>query len=232
MKIISRFRDYYDTVSAQYLDKETIYKREHSVIEIKDREDIPTVAHFFIYNSTNNNYDVNFSIIGFCGQLIPVVTIKDRFSNHSVGFYNLEDLKKYVVENKVPIKDEGRRRSTRWWKWYSYDLSIQEIELFFQNQEKFDKLKDLFGFHNVPVFVVRTETNSYKGLKLSLNPMLANYSFAKIKDPYSAHQDLYTFIAGNLRQPDRPMIQISNQDKIDKHGFDKHSFRKMPTKKK
>lgn len=228
MRIISPFKDYYDSVSGQYLDKEITYNRSHSVVDIKDREDIPVVARF-VEKMGDSYYNVNFSIVGFCGQLYPVVTIRNDKEKRSVGFYYLDDFKKYVKENNISIRDEQRYRN-KWWRWSSYNLSIQEVELFFQNREKFEKLNRLFSKYNTPVFVVRTEGNAYNGLKISINPMLSNYSFVKVKDPYSAHQDLYTYVSGHLNQQSNEMVEISNEDKIHKHGFDKHSFRKMPTK--
>jgi hypothetical protein len=75
---------------------------------------------------------------------------------------------------------------------------------------------------------LRLVNQSYE---LVINPLLKKYSFFKMRDPFSAHQELYQFVGGYLKQPTRPMVEISDKDKVHKHGFDKWSFRQKGTKK-
>ena len=56
---------------------------------------------------------------------------------------------------------------------------------------------------------------------------LGRLEFFKKFDSYQAFQELSMWI-GNLSQPGSEMYQLSDDELIAKHGFDKWSFRKMP----
>lgn len=243
MRIISRFKDYYDSVSHQYLDREIIYVRDSSILEI-DRKEVPEVDKFsFSVSWAEAKYYFTMEIIGFCGKLYPVVTIETEdlrldFSKMGqphkktkIGFYDIESIRTFVQENKIPIK-EGNKYKYRWF--YSYGDTLEDLDHFLKSTKDFNKIEGFFRKYNVPVFVIRENPEQVRSIKrdLILNPMLRSYSFAKIMHPYSAHQELYQFVDSYLRKPDREMLPVSDLHKIAKHGFDKHSFRKGPTKSK
>jgi hypothetical protein len=57
--------------------------------------------------------------------------------------------------------------------------------------------------------------------------MLSEWEFYKIKDVYTAFQDISMYISGVLGTQSPELIKIDNNTKIHKHGFDvKKSFRK------
>jgi len=56
---------------------------------------------------------------------------------------------------------------------------------------------------------------------------LRELNFQRVLDPWAAWQELSMWVA-NLARPDRPMVQLSDQDVAKKHGYDKWSFRRMP----
>jgi hypothetical protein len=226
MKIISTFRDYYDSVSHQYLDKEIVYMRGQTMLNLDKAavEKYPRLdSHCRGFGDSTSMY-TSAEIIGFCGKLYPVIVIK--FGKLSGHFYSYETLEKFVIENELPLK-AGKRR----WYWRdTYDLSLLvECKRFLENTEKFKAMEYLFGDHNAPVFLYRISDNRRQ---LIFNPMLKFYDFVTVKDPFTAHQDLYQYVSGHLKQPQKPMVEISDKDKIHKHGFDKWSFRKMPKDKK
>lgn len=240
MKILSRFKDYYDSISHQYMDKKILYIRDPKVIEI-DRKEVPEVYNFEIVNYKVNPaqpWYFNMEIIGFCGKLVPVVTIATwsdeqdphKFQKVKFGFYTIEEVRRFVKENRIPI-EEGKRY--RWF--YSYSETLDSLARFLESTKDFNKLNDFFRKYNVPAFSIRMQPDTYRSrrnpIQLVLNPMLRNYAFAKVKDPFSAHQDLYQYVGAFLSQPEREMIQISDLDRLHKHGFDKWSFRKPPKPK-
>ena len=63
-----------------------------------------------------------------------------------------------------------------------------------------------------------------------VDPLLKDYSFQKVLDPYTAFQELDAWIGGVLGQNPQPS-EVPDKYKIEQHGFDKHSFRKLPEKK-
>lgn len=237
MKIISKFKDFYDSISHKYLDKEILYVRESKTLNV-DSKDIPNVARFAFRMGTDvPDYVFSLEIIGFCGRLYPVVVVSNsgisatKYNKGMIGFFDIEDLKKFVHENKIPIR-EDRKYRLKIWRFHNYQETVEDFERFFSNKENFNKLEGIFLEHNAPVFVARMEKYSKDGYKIVLNPILKNYSFTKVKDPFSAHQELYQFVSGYLKSPERDMVTISDEDKIHKHGFNKWSFRKLPGKKK
>lgn len=62
--------------------------------------------------------------------------------------------------------------------------------------------------------------------QIILNPVLKEIEFYKKIDSFTAFQELSMFISGIMGGKSPCMIEISNDDKIAKHGFDKYSFRK------
>jgi hypothetical protein len=60
-----------------------------------------------------------------------------------------------------------------------------------------------------------------------INPdCLKESGFAKCIDPYTLFQELDMWVSGVLGMPANAMVEVSNDTKIHKHGFDKGSFRK------
>lgn len=57
---------------------------------------------------------------------------------------------------------------------------------------------------------------------------MGKFDFARVVDPYTMFQEISMWVGGILAGSGRPMVEISDEDKIGKHGFDSWSFRKMP----
>lgn len=55
---------------------------------------------------------------------------------------------------------------------------------------------------------------------------LKELQFYKVFDAVSAFQELDMWMSGALGMPGNPMVEISDTDRIAKHGYDKWSFRK------
>ncbi len=209
MRIISKFHDYYDSVQRTGMDKEIVYVRETKESLIK--------SQFDIYCRGSSNYTVNMLYLGFCGQIYKIYTIS-KVDEPIRIYYDYEQFKEESLALGATGKyDFGRR----WW--------MSGYDKFRDSDTK--PLLEFFHKYQVPVFIVMHSSERGKH-KLVLNPNLKQYKFQTIKDTYTAYQDIFQFVAGVLNAPENKMVQISNQDKIDKHGFDKHSFRKLPTKKK
>lgn len=64
---------------------------------------------------------------------------------------------------------------------------------------------------------------------LILNPRLADLNMANVLDPASAFQEVSQFISGVAPGQQMPMVEISDEDKVHKRGFDpKYGFRTRP----
>jgi hypothetical protein len=63
-----------------------------------------------------------------------------------------------------------------------------------------------------------------------INPNLKSIEFFKIKDAFSTFQEISMFLGNSLIVQNK-QSEISDKDKIGKHGYDKWSFRKEPNLK-
>ena len=73
----------------------------------------------------------------------------------------------------------------------------------------------------------------YKNLWYYNTDGLKHYEFQKRLDPYQAFQELSMFIGGVLPRQGNPMIELTGEKiMLNKHGFDKWTFRKQPSAKR
>ena len=78
-----------------------------------------------------------------------------------------------------------------------------------------------------PVFAAtfRRYHNQWKGW-IEWDAILRYYDFVRVFGPYAAFQEVEMFMA-NLASPEKVIPEISNEDRIESHGFDlKESFRR------
>jgi len=255
MKIISKFHDYYDIALAQGRDDSIIYLREEKedkfLFKYEDTSYLSSIYKEMPYIDTYNAY-YNYSgkkmcFIGFCGKMYPYLTFKykpkdslitiERIlynSNDVMNFFTVCDYKKELENFMFPKKEKLN-------KWNRQDKF---------NENTFDKYidkysgkagcEDIFLKYKVPIFIIELDYY-YKRIwggkhifdegKIILNPCLKDIEFFRIVNPYIAFQEIEMFLSGVLGFPAPPMVEITDKDKLTKQGFDKWSFRKMPTKK-
>lgn len=238
MKIISKFKDYYDGIAHQYPDKEILYLRERKIVFPK-KEEVPELRVNAInvkwdrYNRQRAEWATSLEVIGFCGRFYPAVVIKNTLGPdpiiHRVA-YSIAELAQALAEKKIGLPDRDR---LVWYYRDRYDHHRTDYERYFQTEVKGEKIANIFALYNTPCFVVRPDSVDEFRSKtiIELNPCLKDYEFPRIVDPYTAYQELNMFIGGVLRRPEQPMIAISDKDKAHKRGFDKWSFRRPPRKK-
>ena len=67
------------------------------------------------------------------------------------------------------------------------------------------------------------------GKRVIIDARLNAFQFQKVKDPYTAYMELDSFISGTFGKSCGDIVQISDKDKVHKHGFDpKYGFRTRP----
>lgn len=207
MRIFSNYKDYYDVIE-QGSDGNIIFKR--NVHEFDILNDLKVLKDYMIINNvitpilkTNGKLGYGrefhkFLIIGFCGQVFPLVKVDN---NYLYGKNEINDfIKKY---DSLPIYP-----SLNFFK-YGLDEVVNEI-----------KKKDYFVNHNCSHFLIDENI-------LITNPNLSNFKFQKIKDPFTAFNEIESFISerliGRMESP-----ELDDKGKIVSKGFDlKTSFRKV-----
>ena len=253
MRVISKFRDYYDGAQSYGHDSSLCYVRkaievntEHSILEklvsaLSNCIGLPTVvkrregdSDYLEYCSTYRHTPVPF-VIGFCGEFYfgAEAEIQERdYSRRNVIFYSTDDIYRHVESVSGRARDEylayinaGRLGSL------SRKGSRSRIEVmnryFNTNIPRND---DIFFELQSPVFVLRMASRYGEETKIIKNPCLRDYDFSRIMDPYATFQEIDMYLGGVLGNTENNMVEISDTRMRDKKGFDEYSFKKLPTK--
>lgn len=223
MLINSAFKDYYDNIMSTGVDRDCIYNRKTEAVEYRKT----IYPHLYTEGDDRfNKYVFHPLIIGFCGKLYPVIRItkKELVSEKSnntyiynmndfLEFMNINKIKKFKRINKYSIQAEKSIKNY-------FDKSYQKLEIVFRE-------------FNIPVFILGSDesiTNyGYRPSILTINPRLKDFDFIRVKDPYTAYQEIFMYIAGVLGTPEKKMLSVSDKVKAQQYGHDgKYSFKKPP----
>lgn len=233
MLIVSKFKDFYDTaMGVDGIDKTLIYKRETTEIkEFKQDFILPSYTD----NQTKQTIIYKPFIIGFCGKLY--VTYRIQYCTKHVYVKNPTVLKTEYLHGTEGILKLMQKLSDKNTRGYAYDRK--------ENKKSYDLVEKLngkpynkiFSKYNVPCFSYEVPSGffrRYTETTLILNPRLKDFNFVEVMNPFIANQEISMFIGGVLGQSDRPMVEVSDKDRLVSKGFDKKwSFRNPdPPKRK
>jgi len=244
MRIISKFKDYYDSALAFGQDKSVVFVRDQQELDLKQspydllNQHSPKVQ---LEYKKKKDTEMFFGpvVIVFCGktyrgmmvrrvtQLEPAKRVYGFTDTELKVFFSAEELEAYLAEYEMIIKDETR------YAWM-VDKSVKVRE--FLGAQGTTELMD-YCIANRFVTLTYNESipDSYNWRQVNTkswvaNGNIGNLNFFKVFDPFSAYQELDMFISGTLPQSTAMPIEISDKDRIAQHGFDKHSFRKPKQK--
>lgn len=238
MKIISKFHDYYDSIQGYGIDKTLVYVRnteEHNLFKNyrKDayyfRGSVWSPFSGFLSCIKVDEFNFHQFIIGFCGKIYTGVCIiplpRYILQYNSECIYSIDDLFKYYKRNNIDIKKSA---------WYIkkpsiFDSSIKTeiLEKWFNTDLNTNKYQRIFHDYKIPIYLIHCFENAYK---LLFNPQLKEYNFQRVKDPFTAYQEISQYISGVLGVNAPKTVLISDESMRDKKGFDSWSFKKRPTK--
>jgi len=215
MLIISKFKDYYDTAIAYGVDKECVYNRNTEEVRKPKRTYDDTTE----FKTKNYTYDITPHTIGFCGDIYRMVKIHvinnyDELDEKILGFYDAESLIKYMKEQSIDFKV----KNYNWRSWYRNSWKTEKEIKQYYNIEINQSDYELFRKYHTPVFV-KDYNYTY------INPCLKDYKFAKIKDAYSAFQDIYQYMAGVLGNNEKETVDVLDKTRVKQYGFNDWSFR-------
>jgi len=201
----------------------------------------------WVRRKSDNSIRTNMLI--FCGQFIPIIefTWKEEYSGpaqkirqepieHNEIFYSRSQIEKFIKRNPdLEVLEPNLTPFKKRWSTYSRFTTLDNIFLG-------DEYNQLCGFSwinlhrhfNSPVIRVKyTNPEKYYGKEqvFIVNPILRDLQFARCRNPFSVFQDIQSYISGVLGCNEKPITQVSDEIKIAKHGMDKTSFRKSPTKR-
>lgn len=227
MLIIKKYHDYYDSAANVGIDKTIVYERVIS--ELKEQEiGFCNIHHARSFWSTMvASYSLTSYLLGFCGKTYIIYLLEEG-----------NDTKKYFHTKDGIVSWLKNYYSKKGAKLYGLNNDLKKIE---ENHIKWDNKEhhDLFFKFKSPIFLVENNPHmswiyaKNKTNKVIINPCLKDYEFFKVKDTYTAFQEIQSYISGVLGTNNKEIITISDKDKIVSHGFDpKWSFRKEPQNKK
>jgi hypothetical protein len=245
MRIYSDFNDYYDGVQAHGQDPACGYIRKELTTEVNlSVLDIPTrTVQYGIGWSFFS--ELKYYVLGFCGQLYPFIEYGFGGSDDRTKvYYEPESLIKLLSKdkwfrsrhsdfNKAWIYKFGDRRHNKF-----KNSTIESIEAFFNFYT--GAKSETFVNLGVPVFKIDAEkftremafarygqNKTVRILEIVTNPNLKKLDFGKIKDVYSAFQELEMFLSGVLGIQQPELVEIADKDMVVKKGFNDWSFRKQ-----
>jgi hypothetical protein len=229
MKIVSKFKDYYDSANTWYSDRPLYIRKteefEFSELNRETKQILEPVKK--IYDTMPSNSDVESIVIAFCGK----VYICNEFDNNI--FHTTKKLeaycKKIIKDNyqfycgsaSSVIKELGDKKQKPSW-WGRESLSHDSWKRFLSDTN-FDIPSDSFIAMKSPVFVL---TKIATTLHLITNPLLKDYNFASQVDPYTAFQEIEMYVGNEMVDQMDPNITRTDNDIRDSKGFNNWSFRK------
>ena len=240
MKIISKFSDYYDSGIAYGVDENLRFKRES--VEIDETLPIldPCIAEHNKLRAV-----LHFKVLGFCGELYPLVHImieKVRYKDKEVVytllevdcFYTFSSLEGFMEKHFIVPSKVGRFDGFGYHVGFSLRFE-QRIKDFFDKEYR--KALPFFIQYQMPYFLLeefaKKKKNGYYEpvYKNTLLPVLKEIKFVKVKTPIEAFQEISMYL-GTLSSKEDDTIVIDDKHLSLAKGFDCYSFKKLPEDKK
>lgn len=214
MRLHTNFRDYYDNAVGYGIDENVHYNRFTKEVEIniKPKADFPPAA-------------LETYLLGFCGKIYPLIKLEKLNKSVYDCDYGGNDSK--IIETFYAYSfEEGEGKSRQWEEFsrgfeYINDRERLRVKQFyidwsFQNDE-------LFIEHKTPAWIISLDRNQKTGL---VNPRLKDYEFERIKDSFTAFQEISMYLS-NILVEQKETAAVEDKFRIEQHGFDlKKSFRK------
>ncbi len=244
MKIVSKFRDYYDSINPS---SEPFWKRNTRAIELDitkkselsiDQQKFCSKSFLHVMypkvkNKLINDYCV-VKVLGLCGKLYPIYEM--RYENNFKVYLDIDKFINNYNELSYNKKVNYEQRlifSNKNYIYYDNDFSKvlkpQQWEIEFQKKEYVNKL---FIDLNTPVFILYKENFLNRKILLDVNPCLLDHNIQGAFNIYTLYQMIEQYLSNELViNTNKPDI-MSDDIKRDKHGFYNMSFKNRGGKKK
>ena len=245
MRIISPFRDFYDSVQKFGQDQTIVYKRIPHTTDAPRDSNGRCVFPVMGYGrwSSRRALDVASSTVGFCGQVYPAVklTVTEQvrlsaMKPPSCVCYSTDQVARFVYKHLSAEWCKKFQKTTR--GRFGEFIQREFDEYFAEGVALGDKFLQLFMDAKSAQFV--TPWSQERGTQIvwdaCLNEIvwdacLNELEFYRVVDPYSAFTQVESFVS-NMARPIKPIPEIDDKTMAEAKGFDKYSFRKAPSKKR
>ena len=250
MKIISKFSDYYDSAALFGVDTTQVFVRKNEVFDsISAEKALSNIRNEFPFENRcryirGRKWYASRHLIGFCGRLYVGYKFEIDLPNHTgthVDYaYSIEDIEKFlsvhdpdylngkwtVEKSAKALANAGKYSSNR-------HFTRQVISAAFEKFQGSNIDHGLFHEYQCPVFAISPHewaNRQFKGFSLYTNPVLKDFKFMKLIDPFTAHQEINQFIFGVLGTLEPDTVNIDDKHRVIGKGFDaKYGFRTRPS---
>lgn len=227
MRVISSSHDYYDSVMQQGMDLTRVFKRE---TEEKEGSlainNLPTPhKDIYVYSKHKwrgyETHQLGYIYVLIAGKLYGGIQINYKQTNKTRYIWTKEELD----ELKEELPDFFNETLSAWDKKrgrvLTYTGCINTL-----NVKGDTSLYDWSIENKVAIALCGKLVVSFgnKERVTIFNPVLKNYNFQKVLDPFTCFQELDMFISNLSVNEEIP--ELDDKGKIAAHGFDKWSFRK------
>lgn len=229
MKIKSSFRDYYDGAAPGYFEEPLYLRRTQELLwvaqkppgfaQVPDTKDLAlsaalTCAANYYYQTFGfrNTGGFTSGALAFCGRVWHFV-IHRGFENQRLVphyFFTKARLDAFVEQRKIVLTE-------------AQQTSLKDERLM-RSTERLNVLLERQLEARTPV-IMTTEGTRWSLLS-TIDPKLETLGFPSVMSTTDAWQELSMFW-GMVRAPERPMVEVDDKTKVQKHGFDKQSFRRQ-----
>ncbi len=241
MRILSKYHDYYDSAAGHGLDPERLYRRqsEHRVVETRFWNGHPHALPVPWTRDWCLGWEpVRSVVIGFCGryysawidatwEFTPENITSQRSAKH---WLPLDE----AVAKLVAFSDQIDRG---WWFRNDPVWLERTVREHGRIVSEIPADAKIFRLLECPVFVLAGQggygARSVHTVEVITNPRLQNLGFERVRDSFSAFQDIATFLANDLVDIDAAPPTVGGDEVVARaKGFDEHSFRTMPPGRK
>lgn len=235
MRIISKFKDYYDTAMCHTFcnDSEAVYVRKENEIATLKKEFIPcSINTYFRYLSSFNQIppiEINVTLIVFCGKIYHCIRAHQIINyynnpNYSYYYYNItSDIEERIIE----FYDLSKKQKSTASKYIKLIFKSIKDQL---NEIKLTEsiINELSIIHRSPYFKFDLSNNirsSDRHMIINFNK-LADYAFYKVFDANRTYQEIEMYFNSVLVNTENPPQITDNKVLTVAKGFDlKTSFR-------
>lgn len=250
MRIISKYKDYYDNLQGTDTEKDVLFVRTETVWTTEDFKtqfpdqwnliDRPSVMSLrgsyrlprtTYYDFTNAPQCVRPIEVYFCGTCYSGIVFDAGWwpiTGNYVGrkrevFYTFESLMDFVGSPRLAqLLELPRAEIEAIRTWFSMTYVERELKEFLQPKKQ---KEELFRKLQAPVFLIVNKT-------LIVNPDLSKWSFARHIHPYRAYQEIEQYLTGPMLEHKETGWTGSDRVRAEQRGFDNKSFKtESPGKK-
>lgn len=226
MRIISKFKDYYDNVQYANIDTDPklVYVRETKEVDNK------LLNHFACGNiayNINYRFFIDTFYVGFCGKVYPGLQLE--MFKEIKHFYSFESLISYIAnfdDAKLNCQQNISNKVTKRIK----NEIIEDVNKYIHSYHNIEKFGeginigvDTFEKHNTPIILIKGKWGSRK---VYINSNLGMVNFGAMFDAYSCYQEIMMFLGNDLAKQIDPTTNFTDEMKRDIAGFDEWSFKK------